>query len=297
MKYSYVFNQSEVPSFENHYNYNPLIQWDKIYTPTNITNDIYYVEQLPIQRFYILFPKLLHYIIESSTDELKNIKKQLDDIFNEENRKNCSKYQINIDILMKLIDLIISVLSKDFLSIETIIDELTDNFNKFKVLINELLNLEDVILDIEKVKQIQFFISVICLIASEIFVTISKAGKKKSNEKHVSSLPQLLVLYQEILKCIVDKCSDYTKLEKKDIEMTYKFADYDCSDIISALVKGNQEIVNSIMRETESRQKLTHKIKVWVYYYSLYYYYYLTSVVLFVLIKICWYFWYYIQNS
>lgn len=262
LKYSYVFNQSEVPSYENHNNYNPLIQWDKIYTKTNITNDIYYIEQLPIQRFYILFPKLLHYIIESSIDELKNIKKQLDDIFNEENKKNCSKYHININILMKLMDWIISVLSNDFKNIQNIIDELTNSFNEFKVLINELFNLKDVILDIEKVKQIQFFISVISLTASEIFVTISKLGKKKSNEKHIISLPQLLSLYQEILKCIVDKCNDYSKLEKKDIEMTYKFADYDCSVIISALVKGNQEIVNNITREAESRQKLTHKVKV-----------------------------------
>lgn len=126
------------------------------------------------------------------------MKLQLDDVFNEENRKRCNKYHININLLMKMTELVISVLSNDYKTVETVIEEINNNFNEFKVLVDELLNLKSVILDIEKVKQVQFFISIISFVTSEIFISLSKAGIKKN-------IPVYLFIFILLLFIIIGK--------------------------------------------------------------------------------------------
>lgn len=44
--------------------------------------------------------------------------------------------------------------------------------------------------------------------------------------------------------------------------MSYVFADCENSDVIGAVIRGNQEIVNNMLREVKLRQNLTHKVKI-----------------------------------
>lgn len=161
LKYENHFDQNEIKNYENHNNYKTVNQWNYSIKKIDPIHQLSYIDQLPLQRFYIILPKILHTITENKNEDIKLIVTQIDEIFKD--LPNDYLYINNINLLKDLIKFISKVMNynpKDT-SINESCESLKKSIQLFNEISNNLFYSDSNIINLDTVKNIQWLVTIV----------------------------------------------------------------------------------------------------------------------------------------